>query len=296
MTSFLAALSQVPAPPTTPVPVAGSINPEMKCEYSIGQPLITVENVSLRYGKNQILRDINLQFKNIIRPGMSQGQIIALIGRSGVGKSQLFRILSGLMNPTSGKVLIDLDQHQVNSGEVGIIPQNYLLLRTRTVYDNLRCGSKHSPVKLSKADQDTLIRKYAEDFQLTDHLNKFPKDLSGGQRQRVSIIQQVLTNNKFILLDEPFSGLDSLMVDKVINLLTKISVLNELNTLVIVSHDIPSSLALADDVCILAKEEGKEGATITKRYDLKAMGLAWEPDIRKRPAFQQLVVDVKASI
>ena len=274
----------------------GVINPQMKKDYSLGQSLITVENVSLKYGDKQILHDINLNFKNIIRPGLSQGQVIALIGKSGMGKSQLFNILSGLQKPTTGKILIDLDQHPVNAGEVGVIPQNYILFDHRTVYQNLKCGSRHSPKRLSPADQDKLIHKYAKDFQLTEHLNKYPAQLSGGQKQRVSIIQQVLTDNKFILLDEPFSGLDSVMVDKVIDLLNQISVLNEMNTLVIVSHDIPSSLALADHVCILAKQEGKEGATITKEYDLKSMGLAWEPEIRKKPEFLKLVDEVKRNL
>jgi ABC-type nitrate/sulfonate/bicarbonate transport system ATPase subunit len=276
--------------------IPGMINPEMKKEYSIGEPLITIQDVSLKYGETQILRDINHVIKNVVRPGMIQGQIIALIGKSGVGKSQLFRILSGLMKPTTGKVLVDIDQHEVNPGEVGIIPQNYILFPHKTIYQNLKCGSSHSPQKLSGTDQDTLIHRYADDFQLTEHLGKYPAQLSGGQRQRASIIQQVLTDNKFILLDEPFSGLDSVLIDKVIDLLNKISVLNELNTLVIVSHDIPSSLAIADEVCILAKEEGKEGATITKQYDLKSMGLAWEPQIRKRPEFHQLIDEVKKNL
>jgi ABC-type nitrate/sulfonate/bicarbonate transport system ATPase subunit len=272
------------------------INPQMKKEYSIGEPLIALQGVSLKYGDKQILRDINTVFKNVIRPGMTQGQVIALIGKSGIGKSQLFRILSGLMKPTTGKVLVDIDQHMVEPGEVGIIPQNYILFPHRTIYQNLKCGSSHSPVKRSSEDQDALIQKYAVDFQLTEHFSKYPAQLSGGQRQRVSIIQQVLTDNKFILLDEPFSGLDTVMVDKVIDLLIKISVLSELNTLVIVSHDIPSSLAIADEVCILAKQEGKEGATIVKQYDLKSMGLAWEPEIRKKPEFHQLIDDVKRSL
>jgi ABC-type nitrate/sulfonate/bicarbonate transport system ATPase subunit len=277
---------------TIPAYMLGPINPEMKPGYTLGKPLITLENVSLKYGNRQILRDIHLSIKNIIRPGMIQGQIIALLGRSGIGKSQLFRIISGLMKPTTGRVLVDLDQHIVNPGEVGIIPQNYLLFAHRTVYRNLLCGIRHSPRTLSKKDQEDVIRKYAEEFSLSEELEKYPAELSGGQRQRVSILQQVLTENKFILLDEPFSGLDILMVDKVIDLLKKISVLNELNTLVIVSHDIESSIAPADEVCILAKEEGKEGATITKQYDLKSMGIAWEPQIRKNPEFNDLVEDV----
>lgn len=276
------------------------ISKKMKAEYSIGDPLVTVENVNLSYGNKVILRDINLIIKNVVRPGMEQGQVVSMIGQSGLGKSQFFRVLSGLMPAKvcpeytlTGRVLIDIDQHPVHPGQVGIVPQNYILFNHRTVYNNLICGSMHSPCKHGKKERDELIRKYAEDFGLTEHLDKYPAQLSGGQKQRVSIIQQVLTDNKFILLDEPFSGLDPIMVDKVINLLNKIAVLNELNTLIIVSHDLESSMAIADTVWILARESDKPGATIIKQLDLKDMGLAWDPNIRKRGDFQQLILDVK---
>jgi ABC-type nitrate/sulfonate/bicarbonate transport system ATPase subunit len=161
---------------------------------------------------------------------------------------------------------------------------------------NLEAGLKHSHKSYSQTEIEQTIRQYAEEFELVEHLNKYPDQLSGGQRQRVSILQQVLTDNKFILLDEPFSGLDTLMVDKVIQLLVKVSCLNEYSTLIIVSHDIESSMAIADTVWILAKEENKEGATITKTIDLKSMGLAWDPEIRKKVEFQQLVHNVKYMI
>ena len=186
--------------------------------------------------------------------------------------------------------------HLVTAGEVGIIPQNYLLFNHRTVYGNLLRGIAHCDKKSCKEDTDEMIRKYAEDFNLTEHLYKYPAQLSGGQKQRVSIIQQVLTDNKFVLLDEPFSGLDSLMVDKVVNLLLKISTLSEYNTLIIVSHDIQTAMAISDEVWVLAKEPDKEGATITHSYDLKEMGMAWEPNIRKRSDFQELVETVKSEI
>jgi len=277
--------------------------------YTENELLISLKNVGLKYGEKTILREINAEIKNVVRPGMNQGQVVALIGRSGMGKSQLFRILSGLNKPTTGNVYLDADQHLVNPGEVGIIPQNYILFNHRTVYDNLmiglcqgmcivcQAGSKPcSKRKLTKKDANDTIRKYAEQFELTEHLQKFPAQLSGGQKQRVSIIQQVLTDNKYILLDEPFSGLDMIMVDKVIELLLKISILNEYNTLIIVSHDIPSSLMIADEAWVLAKETGKDGATITYQHDLKKMGLAWQPEIRKMPEFQKLLAEVKTQI
>jgi ABC-type nitrate/sulfonate/bicarbonate transport system ATPase subunit len=272
-------------------------------EYTLGETLIKAENLGLKYQGRTILRDINFEIKDIQRPGIQQGQVISLIGRSGIGKSQFFSLISGLRSchndpNITGKVLIKHGDalHSVTAGEVGIIPQNYLLFNHRTVYQNLQKGIAHCDKKCCKEDADKIIQKYAEDFSLTDHLMKYPSQLSGGQKQRVSIIQQVLTDNKFILLDEPFSGLDAIMINKVINLLLRISTLNEYNTLVIVSHDVQNAMAISDTVWVLAKEPDKEGATITYTYDLKEMGLAWEPDIRKRVEFQELVEKVTSQI
>jgi ABC-type nitrate/sulfonate/bicarbonate transport system ATPase subunit len=267
-----------------------------KKEFAYEEMLIKGENISLKYGEKTILRDVSFEVKNVTRPGVTQGQVIALIGRSGIGKSQLFRILSGLQSPTTGTIKIDIDQHPVTAGEVGIIPQNYILFNHRTIRKNLVLGMSHSGKKRTPQEVEELIKQYADAFDLTDHLDKYPSQLSGGQKQRVSIIQQVLTDNKFILLDEPFSGLDLLMVDKVIHLLIKISLLNEYNTMVIISHDIESSMAIADTVWVLAKEPEKEGATITQVYNLVEMGLAWDPSIREKTEFQKLVSIVKGQI
>ena len=237
-----------------------------------------------------------MKFNDITRPDLAQGQVVSLIGRSGVGKTQLFRILSGLLRPTSGTIKIDVDQHLVQPGEVGIVPQNYVLFNHRTVLENLKIGFRNCIDKNTDKRKEEIIYEYCNIFDLKDHLKKYPMQLSGGQRQRVSIIQQVLTGNKFILLDEPFSGLDILMVDKVVNLLIKVSTLNELNTLVIVSHDAENAMAISDTVFILAKEEGKEGATITEKIDLMEMDLAWKPDIKLKPKFQELVDSIKYKI
>jgi ABC-type nitrate/sulfonate/bicarbonate transport system ATPase subunit len=263
--------------------------------YKKEEVILKVENVSLDYDK-PILRDVNFQVHNITRPNIHQGQVISLVGRSGIGKTQLFKILSGLLQPKTGKVLIEADLHPVKAGEVGIVPQNYILFNHRTIYNNLKIGINGSLTTYSKKEKDDIIHSYAERFGLGEHLKKYPMQLSGGQRQRVSIIQQILTGNKFILLDEPFSGLDPVVKDKVLELLVSVSVLNELNTMVIVSHDIENSLAISDTAFILANQADQPGATITETIDLIELGFAWDPDIKNKNAFRELVSQMKHKI
>lgn len=254
--------------------------------------ILKVENVYLSYDK-PILRDVNFEVHNITRPNLKQGQVVSLIGRSGIGKTQLFKILSGLLQPKSGTVRIGSDLHPVEAGEVGIVPQNYILFNHRSILDNLKLGLRGSVNKLQEKEKIDLINDYAVKFGLKEHLKKYPMQLSGGQRQRVSIIQQILTGNKFILLDEPFSGLDPVIKDKVLELLVCISELDELNTLIIVSHDIENSMAISDTAFILANQEHKEGSTITETIDLIEMGFSWNPEIKKNKNFQELVAQMK---
>jgi ABC-type nitrate/sulfonate/bicarbonate transport system ATPase subunit len=260
--------------------------------YQKEEVILRVENIHLRYDR-LILRDVSFDVQNITRPNLQQGQVVSLIGRSGIGKTQLFKILSGLQQPTSGTVLIGSDLHPVVEGEVGIVPQNYILFNHRSIIDNLKIGLRGSINKLSGEEKLDLINKYASKFGLTEQLKKYPMQLSGGQRQRVSIIQQILTGNKFILLDEPFSGLDPVIKDRVVELLVSISELDELNTLVIVSHDLENSLAISDTAFILANQENQEGATITEKIDLMEMGLTWDREIKTKKAFIDLVAQMK---
>lgn len=263
--------------------------------YKKEELILKVENVNLSYEK-QILRDINFEIHNITRPNVKQGQVVSLLGRSGIGKTQLFKILSGLKEPQSGTVKIGVDLHLVEAGEVGIVPQNYILFNHRTIFDNLKLGLRGSKNKISEKDGEHLIKEYAQKFDLSEELKKFPMQLSGGQRQRVSIIQQILTGNKFILMDEPFSGLDPLIKDKVLELLVNISLLDEHNTLIIISHDIENSLAISDTAFILANQENKQGATITETIDLIELGFSWKQDIKSDKDFQKLVSQIKHKI
>lgn len=261
-------------------------------QHTKEEVLLQAANVQLTFDR-PILRDINFCIRNITRAGVLQGQVVTLIGRSGIGKTQLFKILSGLQSPTSGQVTIN-NNKLVKAGDMGVIFQNYYLFEWRTVYQSLMLAAKKNKALFGIEKQT--IEQYAEQFQLTGHLNLYPQQLSGGQRQRVSIMQQLLKGSNFILLDEPFSGLDVCMLDKVVELLLQVSLSDELKTLIIVSHDIDNSVAISDTVYILGNEPGKEGATIKKEIDLIERDLAWQKNIKKERRFMETIEEIKACL
>lgn len=260
--------------------------------YTKAETLLRAENINLSFGDKVVLRDINFEIKNILRPNVHQGQVVSLVGRSGIGKTQLFRILSGLQKPTSGNVS-GHDNKPVQGGDMGVVFQNYYLFEWRTIKSSLRLAAKKNP-SLKESEIDDLIGKYAAEFDIDSHLNKYPGQLSGGQRQRASIIQQLLNGSHFLLLDEPFSGLDVLVLDKVTELLQQVSTSNELITLIIVSHDIETAVAISDTVFILAQDDGKPGATIRKEIDLIERGLAWQKDVKSKAAFHETLSEIKS--
>src|SRR5436190_14922993 len=161
------------------------------------QTLLEAKNVALSFDDRIILRDINFCIKDIIRPGMQQGQVVSLIGRSGIGKTQLFKILSGLQSPTAGTVTINGDK-TVKAGDMGVIFQNYYLFEWRSVYQSLLLAARQN--KLLKGKEKEAIHDYALRFDLKEHLQLYPQQLSGGQRQRASIMQQLLKGSDFLLL------------------------------------------------------------------------------------------------
>ena len=245
--------------------------------------LLTIEGLGLSYGDKVILRDINVAVDNVVRPGVNQGQCVALLGPSGIGKTQLFRCIAGFQAPTTGTVKLNADKRPVVTGEVGVVQQTYPLLAHRTILGNLElvCNDKAKITEL-------LTR-----FGLEVHGAKYPSQLSGGQRQRVAIIQQMISSRHMLLMDEPFSGLDIIAKDKVCTLINEVNLYDELNTTIFTTHDLESSIMIADHIWVMGREEGKPGATIVKQYDLAAMGLAWQKEPLKHPLFQPLVNELR---
>jgi ABC-type nitrate/sulfonate/bicarbonate transport system ATPase subunit len=261
--------------------------------YIKKEVLLKASAVQLQFSNRVILRDINFEIKNIVRPGVQQGQIVSLVGRSGVGKTQLFKLMSGLQQPSAGKITLRNDA-VVKAGDMGVIFQHYYLFEWRTVYQSLILAARQNP--MIKGREKEQMAMLADRFQLTDQLALYPQQLSGGQRQRASIIQQLLKGADFLLLDEPFSGLDVCVLDKVVELLLEVSVSDEFKTLIIVSHDIPTAVSVSDTIFILGAVAGTPGSTIKKEIDLVERGLAWQEDIRRLPGFTDTVEEIRASL
>lgn len=261
--------------------------------YTLGEDILEVENVSLELGGKLILRDINLKINDIIRPGKITGQIISLLGPSGRGKTQFFKLLSGLNQPTTGTIKIGPEKKLVKAGDVGVVAQNYPLFEYRTVWGNLECVCREK----TPAEKKEKIEFYLEKFGMIDHKDKYPALLSGGQRQRIAIIQQMLCSEHFILMDEPFSGLDPLMKDQVCEMIQQVANLDEKNTIIIVSHDIPSAVSISQYIWILGFDyEDKKplpGARIKYMENLMDRGIAWKEDLVNSHEFFAMSKDIR---
>lgn len=250
--------------------------------YKETKTLLYVNDVSLGYDGKSILKNINFDIKDIVREGHeSTGQVIAFIGRSGRGKSTLFKGLTGLLKPTQGQVLItDLttddenDAKPLDEGDMGFVDQKYTLFRHKTITQICEYALRKS--KATKVEKEVIIKEYLTDWGLLEHKDKYSCELSGGTRQRVAIIEQMLTSKHFMILDEPFSGLDIGNIDTVKQSFEKISESDELNTIIFSTHDIRLAVELADSIYIIGfPKNDKSASTIIKHYDLKSIGLAW---------------------
>ncbi len=265
-------------------------------EHSYGETLLSVKDVSVKLGGMAVLRDLSLEVKNVQRPGLTQGQVVALLGPSGVGKTTLFRLLAGLDRPDQGEVLLGVDAVPVRRGMVGVVAQHYPLFHHRTVLGNLTVAGRQAGMRGPEAA--TRAKGLLERFGLAEHGSKYPVQLSGGQRQRVAIAQQFMCSEHFLLMDEPFSGLDLLAVDRVIRLIGEIAASDEMKTFILVTHDIDAALEVADTVWVMGRDRDPSGnpipgARIQATYNLIERGLAWRDGVTTTPEFHEVLREIR---
>lgn len=278
--------------------LAGKVVPmNSNFSYTKTDTLLKVEGIKKAFGDKIVLNDVSFEIKDIIRPNMIQGQISSIVGLSGQGKSTLFSIMAGLLKQDAGNVLVSRKNSTVacpvKRGDMGVVFQDYYVYEWRKVIDIFNLSVKKNS-SVAKDLRRHFIDEVVMDFELEQHLNKYPSQLSGGQKQRVAIAEQLLNGGNFILFDEPFSGLDSLMIDKVMKILLKVANSDELKTLIIVSHDLSNCVAISDTVFILGKEDGKDGAFIKKEIDLIERQLAWHENVKENPVFIETLKEIKS--
>lgn len=268
----------------------------MALQHRYGETLLKIDHVSLSYGDKVILRDVNAEIRDIIRDDKVQGQVVGFLGPSGIGKTQLFRIIAGLNHPTSGEVLVNSPPMPVRAGMVGVVAQNYPLFENRTIFSNLILAAKQMENSHEAAHEKVL--KYLRRLDMLDQSQLYPAQISGGQRQRIAIAQQLLCSEHFLLMDEPFSGLDVVMEAKVCELINEIACLDELNTIIVVTHDVTAAASVADHLWLMGRDRDSggnfiPGARIQETYDLIERDLCWRPGITNSPAFLEFVRQVK---
>lgn len=204
------------------------------------------KNITVSYEGANIIEDISIE--------LNKGEIVCLLGVSGVGKTTLFNVISGLLKPDEGIVELDGRDITGKAGNVSYMLQKDLLLPYKTILDNVSLPLIIRGEKKQKAREFTA--KYFEEFGLEGTENKYPFQLSGGMKQRAALLRTYLFSDQVALLDEPFSALDSitksLMHEWYLQVMNQI----KLSTLLI-THDIDEAIILSDRIYIMAGKPGK---------------------------------------
>jgi sulfonate transport system ATP-binding protein len=184
--------------------------------------------------------------------GVEPGEIVAVVGGSGCGKSTLLRVVSGLDNPTQGRIALDGEPITAPHEKIGIVFQEPRLLPWLSVADNVGFGLADRP----KAERANRVSAALEHVGLSEKARVWPRELSGGQAQRVALARALVPRPEVLLLDEPFSALDAFTrADLQDHLLTLWADLGP--TLVVVTHDVDESVVLADRILVMCPRPGR---------------------------------------
>jgi putative ABC transport system ATP-binding protein len=200
--------------------------------------LITLTNLKKSYNngktKQDILKGINLTIQ--------QGEMLAIKGRSGTGKSTLLHILAGLEQATSGNYYFDnKDITQLNYKEtavwrkskIGFILQNHALIEEKNIFDNIALPLLYA--KKSKSEIEAKVISLIKQLELEDKTYQYPRELSGGQSQRVAIARALINDPELILADEPTGALDVETEEVILNIFKQINKTGK--TFILVTHD-----------------------------------------------------------
>lgn len=210
---------------------------------------IQLLNVTKRFGERTILNDLSLE--------VHEGETVAVIGFSGVGKSVLLKSIVRLLEPDEGRVFVDGQEVALLEREelyelrrrVGYVFQFAALFDSMTVFDNVAMGLR----RIRSMREDEIAERVRESLRLVemqDFESRLPGQLSGGQRKRVGLARAIATRPKYLLYDEPTTGLDPVTTAVIDGLIQKMR--NELGvTSIVVTHDMKSAYRIADRIAML---------------------------------------------
>jgi nitrate ABC transporter ATP-binding subunit len=234
---------------------------------------LEIINVSKSFGNFIALKDINLL--------VNKGEFVCLIGHSGCGKSTLLSMVAGLLEPTTGSIVLDNKEISSPGPDRAVVFQNYSLLPWLSIWDNVMVAVKSVLKGLSKKEIEERVKHYLSLVGVYEHRHKKPDQISGGMKQRVAIARALAVEPKVLLLDEPFGALDALTKTVLQDELLRIWEENKL-TCLMVTHDIEEAVYLSDKVVVLSNGPA---ATIYDIVEVKIPRPRLRSEIVKLPEY-----------
>ena len=225
------------------------------------------ENIFKQYKKRIVVGGVSVE--------VSQGEIVGLLGPNGAGKTTSFYMIVGLIRPDSGRVFLDdteitgLPMYQRAKMGIGYLPQEVSVFRKLSVEDNIRAVLQMS--KMTKKEQEHRLEELLDEFHLTHVRKNLGIRLSGGEKRRTEIARTLATDPKFILLDEPFAGVDPIAVEDIQSIVSQLK--NKNIGVLITDHNVQETLSITDKAYLLFEGKILKSGT--------AEELANDPIVRK---------------
>jgi len=242
-------LGTTPAPPDVPGAAAGAQSPAHP--VSLSRPTLIVENLAKRYGSRQVVKDVSLR--------VEAGSVVGLLGPNGAGKTTCFYMVVGLIPLDSGSITLDgtsiahLPIHRRARMGLSYLPQEASVFRRLTVEENIRAVLElqvdESGQRLSSPTIETRLKELLGDLQIAEIRTNPALSLSGGERRRVEIARALAARPRFILLDEPFAGVDPIAVieiQRIVRFLKQRGI-----GVLVTDHNVRETLGICDHAYII---------------------------------------------
>lgn len=237
------------------------------------------DNLVKRYGKREVVKGVSVQVK--------QGEIVGLLGPNGAGKTTTFYMVVGFIKPYSGRVFLQdeeithLAMYKRARKGIGYLPQEASVFRKLTVEDNIKAVLEMT--SLTKNEQKDKLEQLLEEFSLHKVRKGYGDTLSGGERRRTEIARALATDPKFILLDEPFAGIDPIAVEDIQQIVSQLK--NRNIGILITDHNVQETLSITDRAYLMyegniLKEGTAEG--LANDEEARRLYLGSQFELRKK--------------